>query len=336
MSEARNAILIGFGALVVLSLLGSIGPRPDGAISPAPPSTESVRSITSDPPPAASAKPAPPREAAVSIVSGSPPWRIGIPANPASGLVTPAGDSVILRGAPSTGAVVVMTVTSEMPAVAQNRWENWLFVRLTNGIEGWLRDEDLRRDSPPKQPREVVAAAPATIELPPSAGASDTVTAPLGFLSTSGTETVEVSADRLRMRTGPSSSAGVVATLGRGTAGRVLRQEGSWALVRLADSREGWLHRRYLSAQGTAEPPTRPRVEERALIAPPPRRAIPFAPPARQRAAVSRPQASGPVRDARTGICDCPYDRMRNGRLCGGRSAYSRPGGRSPKCYAGD
>ncbi|RWK45425.1 MAG: SH3 domain-containing protein, partial [Mesorhizobium sp.] len=30
------------------------------------------------------------------------------------------------------------------------------------------------------------------------------------------------------------------------------------------------------------------------------------------------------------GRCDCPYDLMRNGRLCGGRSAYSKPGGRSP------
>jgi hypothetical protein len=27
---------------------------------------------------------------------------------------------------------------------------------------------------------------------------------------------------------------------------------------------------------------------------------------------------------------------MRNGRACGGRSAYSRPGGASPLCYPGD
>jgi hypothetical protein len=30
--------------------------------------------------------------------------------------------------------------------------------------------------------------------------------------------------------------------------------------------------------------------------------------------------------------CACPDD-MRNGRACGGRSAYSRPGGASPLCY---
>ncbi|TAI64394.1 hypothetical protein CWO89_19050 [Bradyrhizobium sp. Leo170] len=34
--------------------------------------------------------------------------------------------------------------------------------------------------------------------------------------------------------------------------------------------------------------------------------------------------------------CACPADSMRNGRACGGRSAYSRPGGRAPLCYPGD
>jgi hypothetical protein len=34
--------------------------------------------------------------------------------------------------------------------------------------------------------------------------------------------------------------------------------------------------------------------------------------------------------------CACPDDSMRNGRACGGRSAYSRPGGASPLCYPSD
>jgi hypothetical protein len=34
--------------------------------------------------------------------------------------------------------------------------------------------------------------------------------------------------------------------------------------------------------------------------------------------------------------CACPDDAMRNGRACGGRSAYSRPGGASPLCYPSD
>lgn len=34
--------------------------------------------------------------------------------------------------------------------------------------------------------------------------------------------------------------------------------------------------------------------------------------------------------------CACPEDRARNGSRCGGRSAYSRPGGAEPKCYPKD
>ena len=34
--------------------------------------------------------------------------------------------------------------------------------------------------------------------------------------------------------------------------------------------------------------------------------------------------------------CACPDDTMRNGRACGGRSAYSRPGGAAPLCSARD
>lgn len=33
------------------------------------------------------------------------------------------------------------------------------------------------------------------------------------------------------------------------------------------------------------------------------------------------------------GNCPCPYNSMRNGRQCGGRSAWSKEGGYSPICY---
>lgn len=36
------------------------------------------------------------------------------------------------------------------------------------------------------------------------------------------------------------------------------------------------------------------------------------------------------------GTCPCPYSTARNGSNCGGRSAYSKPGGRSPICYPTD
>lgn len=42
------------------------------------------------------------------------------------------------------------------------------------------------------------------------------------------------------------------------------------------------------------------------------------------------------LRSPNYGACDCPYDRNSNGDLCGASSAYSRPGGYAPACYAGD
>jgi hypothetical protein len=36
------------------------------------------------------------------------------------------------------------------------------------------------------------------------------------------------------------------------------------------------------------------------------------------------------------GSCPCPYSVDRAGKSCGGRSAYSKPGGKSPVCYDKD
>ncbi|MEP0983158.1 SH3 domain-containing protein [Leptolyngbya sp. AS-A5] len=40
-----------------------------------------------------------------------------------------------------------------------------------------------------------------------------------------------------------------------------------------------------------------------------------------------------PIRESVSGSCECPYDTDKRGRSCGGRSAYSRPGGAAPTCY---
>jgi hypothetical protein len=39
---------------------------------------------------------------------------------------------------------------------------------------------------------------------------------------------------------------------------------------------------------------------------------------------------------AYSGNCPCPYNYAANGSSCGRRSAYSRPSGASPLCYATD
>ncbi|WP_159669625.1 hypothetical protein [Andreprevotia sp. IGB-42] len=40
--------------------------------------------------------------------------------------------------------------------------------------------------------------------------------------------------------------------------------------------------------------------------------------------------------DAYPGNCPCPYNAAKNGSACGKRSAYSRPNGYAPICYAKD
>ena len=60
--------------------------------------------------------------------------------------------------------------------------------------------------------------------------------------------------------------------------------------------------------------------------------------------AVARPLSDAEVRQALIqasiasypGNCPCPYNVDRAGHACGRRSAYSRPGGYSPVCYASD
>jgi hypothetical protein len=46
------------------------------------------------------------------------------------------------------------------------------------------------------------------------------------------------------------------------------------------------------------------------------------------------PAVGSPIREPISGSCQCPYDTDSRGRRCGGRSAYSKPGGESPVCYS--
>jgi hypothetical protein len=54
-----------------------------------------------------------------------------------------------------------------------------------------------------------------------------------------------------------------------------------------------------------------------------------------RRSGLSRRSSSSRL-PANRGSCPCPYNVDRAGRMCGRRSAYSRPGGASPICYDKD
>ena len=85
----------------------------------------------------------------------------------------------------------------------------------------------------------------------------------------------------------------------------------------------------------TPKPPS-PKITPKPIA--PPKSPKPLAPPTPE----TKPKikieskASTPIRNSVSGSCECPYDTDKRGRSCGGRSAYSRPGGRAPKCYSND
>jgi uncharacterized protein YraI len=129
---------------------------------------------------------------------------------------------------------------------------------------------------------------------------------------------VVYSSAKLRMRRGPGTTYPAIVTLEKGTRLEVFATDGEWLQV-TASPQSGWVHGSFV-ADGNITVEKRPIKHESV--------------PARRLVRTTPENRSGqPIRDAYVGTCDCPYDLMSNGRRCGGRSAYSRPGGRSPQCY---
>jgi uncharacterized protein YgiM (DUF1202 family) len=157
------------------------------------------------------------------------------------------------------------------------------------------------------QPEELLASVKSSLEVEKSA---DTLSAaPIGIVYSSA---------KLRMREGPGTSFPTITTLKIGARLEVFAADGEW--LRVTDSlKSGWVHRDFVSDSPASI--EKPPIKQEAV---PTRRLVKKAPSSRSGQA---------IRDAYIGRCDCPYDLMRNGRLCGGRSAYSRPGGRNPQCY---
>lgn len=141
-----------------------------------------------------------------------------------------------------------------------------------------------------------------------------------------GLERILVTTTRVRLRSRPTTQSETLATLNAGQRVLWLATANDWHEVRAGDM-TGWAYGRYLRDQGADVAPapparTRPAPPVATLVQP-------------QQQAPARRNGE-PLRDPYVGTCDCPYDRKRNGSRCGGTSAYSRPGGRSPVCYVGE
>jgi len=140
------------------------------------------------------------------------------------------------------------------------------------------------------------------------------------------TRVLYVTASSLNVRAQPETGAAVLLSAPRGTPVIAIRQVSGWYEVHLNNGSTGWMSADYLSDQA----PTPPRATE----AQPAQRFVQQQ-PSYDRNAVIRAILTL-SRRSYSGSCACPDDRDRAGRRCGARSAYSKPGGASPLCYAGD
>jgi uncharacterized protein YraI len=134
--------------------------------------------------------------------------------------------------------------------------------------------------------------------------------------SRSYTASTHFTTTELRLRSYASPRASIVTTLPRGQRVEISRQDGDWVQVRVpALNLRGAVAARYLSETCVEGAELTRRTMARADVV----------------NLILTQSRSG-----YSGSCACPNDRDRAGRRCGGRSAYSRPGGASPLCYASD
>lgn len=137
-----------------------------------------------------------------------------------------------------------------------------------------------------------------------------------------------VDAEGLNLRQAPGTGSKVLAVLPRDTILRVEAVREGWLRVAAPDGTRGWVNARYARTGGPTVSARNSPAEVRA-----PSRPLPT-PGRRSRAAIIREIIAENLR-AYSGPCPCPYSVSRSGR-CGGRSAWSKPGGAEPLCFAED
>lgn len=127
------------------------------------------------------------------------------------------------------------------------------------------------------------------------------------------------------MRAEPNANAKILNRLPNGMeVGELSRREG-WVEIRHPISAaEGWVSARRLGEVA-------PQTEEQPK---PKRKEVPGIEVLSDAAIIAKLIALDAA--SYSGNCRCPENTDRAGRRCGARSAYSKPGGREPLCYAGD
>jgi DNA polymerase III epsilon subunit-like protein len=195
---------------------------------------------------------------------------------------------------------------------------------------GWLFSEG-EDDSQPRRTAPDVVAPESETRLVPHG--TDSIPPPQPSLAIPTPPPplyVLVTGDAVNVRAGPSIHHHVVGRAHQGDRAEELGRSGGWVRLRLERNRlEGYMHSRYVAPT----PPTEAPVANRAQDVPSSQSSpnlLTISDEAIRQILVQESVARY------AGSCPCPYNVDRGGRRCGGRSAYSRPVGASPYCYASD
>ena len=225
----------------------------------------------------------------------------------------------------------VYSETRPAPVEPTKRWRGFAALLCLVPIFGGIRLL-LPSDRPPTAtyayPAPSPTAAPLTVATQPAATGQEfalspaRVAPPVVSAPAPEPETNYVTGKRVPMRDAARAGSPILDRLASGQAVSVLVRQGEWVKVRHGlTQREGWMQAQRL----TNSPPTASVKEEHK----------PSAGPKLSAAAITKLLIAASL-SSYPGSCACPYNTDRGGRSCGRRSAYTRPGGYSPLCFAKD
>ena len=191
-------------------------------------------------------------------------------------------------------------------------------------LEQQLQEKVLKLQSQEKQPQTPAKKKPVTqqqvaaLETAPKVN-QPTISTSVQNVSERLDKTMYVDASRLNVRKGAGKDFKVIWTLKRDQQVKVTARDGEWLQVTGARF-EGWVFGTYLT--------NNPAPKQASLSKK--KKSNGASTAAIKKLLIKRSHAYYP------GNCPCPYNITAAGRKCGGRSAWSRPGGREPLCYPSD
>lgn len=198
----------------------------------------------------------------------------------------------------------------------------WVWIFGSIGLFIWLVGQDLS-DSDPAIRQAQNSEASKNNQAFDKPTAQNPAVLPSG--STNEKIALFVSGSRVNVRSGPGVSHGVLGQLNVGDKVTQVSVSGGWKEIE-TNFGTGWMSSNYLTA-------SMPKPKE--IEPPKPRKRQVAVPTSREKQTARNEIIRQSIR-AYSGSCPCPYNRDRAGRQCGGRSAWSRPGGYSPICYDSD